>query len=428
MNLQGLNILVDGYNLELPQGTGIKTYTNTLIKALKMLGANVSVLFSKPTIGDAILDEVLFFEQQESSKFDLLLSKLELLKYILRFSQKPQSLKFTDKVIIPDKSLDEIIHSVDILNLKNCYNSASVIYKLFGYYTKINPPGKTNIWHKTYPLIPIFTEGSKDIVTIHDLVPLKIPYTTLDNKKIFYKALKSVTQQSKAIITVSENSKRDILDFFDVNPDKIHVTYQAVNQLPMDCSDEELFLFLKRYKLKPQKYILFVGAIEPKKNVGRLINAYAGMDTDFKLVIAGKKAWLWEKEIGHIESIFGPSFPRKVKILNYVNSQSLRYLYRGAFCFVFPSIYEGFGLPPLEAMTLGCPVITSNTSCLPEVCSNAALYVNPLDDNDIRMKIEMLINEPELRSKLIDLGKERAKFFSLENYAKRLYEAYAKVI
>jgi glycosyltransferase involved in cell wall biosynthesis len=427
MGLQGLNILVDGYNLEMPTGTGIKTYTISLIQALKFLGANVSVLFSKQTSGNAILDEVLFFEvSQKLSKLDLLKTTA---KYLLLSNKNPQSLNFTDKVVNPDKSLQEIISSTQILNLKNCYTAAKIPYQLFGHSTTIKPPNKIDIWHKTYPIIPINVQGSQgDIVTIHDLVPLKLPYTTLDDKKVFYKAVKSVIKKSKVIITVSENSKRDILEFYDVNPDKIHVTYQATHQTALDCTEESLSRFLKRYQLKPQKYILFVGAIEPKKNVGRLIDAYSGLDTDLQLVIVGKKAWMWKKEIGSIETIFGSGWSQKIKVLDFINNEALKYLYTGAFSFVFPSIYEGFGLPPLEAMALGCPVITSNNSCLHEVCGEAALYVNPYDTDDIRKAIEKLINQPELRNKLIDLGKERAKLFSLENYAKKLYRAYAKVL
>ncbi|BDA75716.1 group 1 glycosyl transferase [Rivularia sp. IAM M-261] len=427
MNLQGLDVLIDGYNLEMPSGTGIKTYTISLIQALKLLGANVSVLFSKSTTNNAVLDEVLFFENQEK------ISKLQLLKTtakdILTFSKEARILNFTDKVIAPDTSLQKLLHSVQALSLNNCYTAAKIRYRLFGQTTTVKSPKKVNIWHKTYPLIPINIQGAgNDIVTIHDLVPLKLPYTTLDDKKLFYKSVKSVIKKSKTIITVSENSKRDILEFYDVDPDKIYVTYQAVNQNYLNASQDKLELFLKRYNLEPQKYILFVGAIEPKKNVSRLIDAYAAMDTDLQLVIVGKKAWLWEKEIKQIESAFGAEWTRKVKILDFVKNDSLKYLYQGAFCFVFPSIYEGFGLPPVEAMGFGCPVITSKTSCLSEVCGNAALYVDPYDADDIQKNIEKLVNQPQLRDQLISSGKERIKFFSLENYAQNLYQAYAKVI
>jgi glycosyltransferase involved in cell wall biosynthesis len=147
-----------------------------------------------------------------------------------------------------------------------------------------------------------------------------------------------------------------------------------------------------------------------------------------QLVIVGKKGWLWEDEIGKLEAVFGKDFSRKIKLLEYVEKKDLSYLYNGAFCFVFPSLYEGFGLPPLEAMSLGCPVVTSNVASLPEVCGNAAIYVDPFDSDEIRLGIEKLINNPQIQNQLIEAGKERVKLFSMENYANKLYEAYTKVI
>ena len=187
-----------------------------------------------------------------------------------------------------------------------------------------------------------------------------------------------------------------------------------------------MFLFI--YKLKNKNYILFVGAIEPKKNLGRLIDAYTCLDTDMKLVIVGKKGWLWEEEIGKLEALFGKGFARKNRLLEYVSKKDLMYLYHGAFCLVFPSLYEGFGLPPLEAMSLGCPVITSNLASLPEVCGDAAIYVDPYNSDDIRQAIEKLIDNPQMQLQLKEAGKKRVELFSMENYAKKLYEAYTKII
>jgi glycosyltransferase involved in cell wall biosynthesis len=430
MNLRGLNVLVDGYNLEMANGTGIKTYTHSLIQALNLLDANVSVLFSRPSSRNPKLNEVLFFDR-ESKTSNLKLLK-DTIKYLAGTSKEAELIKFSDKVIIQDNLMRKIVDSVEFLNTDNCYNISKLLYHTFGVHQTIYCPKKISIWHRTYPVIPIKiksqTPNVLNVTTIHDLVPLKLPYTTLDNKKIFYNAVKSVLKDSEIILTVSENSKKDILDFYDVDPDKIHVTYQSINQPSVSLKDEEIFRFLKRFKLNLRKYILFVGAIEPKKNIGRLIDAYAAIDTDLQLVIVGKKGWMWEGEIGKIESLFGRNWTRKVKLLDYVTNDSLKYLYAGAFCFVFPSIYEGFGLPPLEAMSLECPVITSKTSCLSEICGDAALYVDPYESDDIRKSIEFLINNPDMRTPLIAAGKERVKLFSLENYSQRLYQAYAQAL
>ena len=185
---------------------------------------------------------------------------------------------------------------------------------------------------------------------------------------------------------------------------------------------------MKIIEISNKKYILFVGTIEPKKNLGRLINAYSCLDTDMPLVIVGKKGWLWEDDMSQLEALFGNGLNEKIKLLEYVSKKDLIYLYYSAFCLVFPSLYEGFGLPPLEAMSLGCPVITSNVSSLPEVCGDAAIYVDPYNSDDIRQAIEKLINNPEMQTQLVEAGKKRVELFSMENYAKKLYEAYTRII
>lgn len=421
MNLKDLSIIIDGYNLEMSYGTGIKTYTINLIKSLTKLGANIYVLFSKSSENNPILDEVLFFENPiEMSNFQLVKNGI---KSLLPIHHQAKLLQLSEKVIIQDLALKEIIGNIQILNLSNCYTQAKIAYNLFGYDTKIKSPCPINVWHKTYPAIPITVQNSQyNIVTIHDLIPLKLPYTTLDNKKLYYKAVKNVVKKSDLIITVSESSKKDILDFYDVDPDKIYVTYQAINPTSLAVEQRQISFIYKKYGLEFNKYILFVGAIEPKKNIGRLIDAYTAIDTDLPLVIVGKKGWLWQEDMSRIEN--NP----KIKILNYVSSDYLKYLYVGAYCFVFPSIYEGFGLPPLEAMSLGCPVITSDIPPLREVCQDAALYVDPYDTYSIQQGIEKLLSQPELRTELITAGKERVEFFSLENYTQKLYTAYSRFL
>jgi glycosyltransferase involved in cell wall biosynthesis len=145
------------------------------------------------------------------------------------------------------------------------------------------------------------------------------------------------------------------------------------------------------------------------------------IDTDLPLVIAGKKAWLWEGELN------GRNL-KNVRFLDFVSMNDLHYLYAGAYCFIFPSLYEGFGLPPVEAMSAGCPVIVSHVSSLPEICGDGALYVDPYDVNDIREKIEDLLGNPQKRDMLSGRGKERAGQFSMQNYVVRLSEAYKNVI
>jgi glycosyltransferase involved in cell wall biosynthesis len=260
------------------------------------------------------------------------------------------------------------------------------------------------------------------------LIPLRLPYTTLDDKEIFYGKVKDSLKESDVIISVSEHTKKDLLTYFDVDPNKIVVTYQPTVLEPLEPDEEEnVDEYLKRFKLEAGKYLLFVGAIEPKKNVGRLLDAFASIDTDMPLVIVGKKAWSWEGEIGKLQYLFDKD-SQQVKMLEYVSTESLRYLYRGAYCFLFPSLYEGFGLPPAEAIRFGCPVITSKVSSLPEVCGNAALYVDPYDVSDIKEKIETILRDVELRNQLAANTKVNADYFSLDNYIKRLHKAYTTAL
>ncbi|TYQ26254.1 glycosyltransferase family 4 protein [Pseudanabaena sp. UWO310] len=429
MDLNKINVIVDGYNLEMQQGTGIKTYATTLVNALISLGVNVDLLCSRHVTDrdNSLLVESMFFDDQ---KGEIDCSKLKLLKLFLKlYFNHIKEIPNTEFVIKQESDFifSNLSASGKILNISGCYTLANSLYRLARLNTTVNVSRKIDVWHMTYP-IPIKIKNAKTIATIHDLVPLKLPYTTLDDKKYFFNIVDSTIKKSDLILTVSESARQDILQCFDIDPEKVFLTYQPIINNSALIKEDSVSSVLDRYSLEFQKYILFVGAIEPKKNVGRLVEAYKGLDTDMKLVIVGKKAWLWKDTIDNIKNLFGKNFSKKVKILNYLPRKDLGYLYTGAFCFVFPSLYEGFGLPPLEAMSFNCPVITSKVSSLPEVCGDAAIYIDPYDSDDIREGIEKLINNPHVRSKLIESGKERLKIFSMENYKEKLYKAYTKII
>ncbi|PSB55486.1 glycosyltransferase family 1 protein, partial [filamentous cyanobacterium CCP1] len=326
------------------------------------------------------------------------------------------------------KYSDDFLRYAESFNLPQCYDLANGLYQKLQLTTKINVSEKIDLWHATYPL-PMQVRGARKITTIHDLIPLRLPYATLDDKRVFYLKIRDALKDSEVIITVSENSKQDILRYFDVDPDKIFVTYQPIALKPLEDTEEGIATVLGRYGLKPQNYLMFVGAIEPKKNLGRLLDAYSSIDTDMPLVIVGKKGWLWEEELGKASLFFdNKDSKKKVKLFEYVSMDLLRYLYKGAFCLAFPSLYEGFGLPPVEAMHYGCPVITSNVSCLPEICGDAALYVDPYDFKDIQEKLEMVMGDTTLREQMIKTGYQTAENFSLDNYTRRLYQAYARAL
>lgn len=427
MKLTEINVLVDGYNLEMQKGTGIKTYGVNLVNTLISLGANVDLLCSRNVSSSSpFLLESTFFDNQDNIDF----SKIEmLLLAVKQYFRKVKEIPISNFVVKQNSDFifECLTHSGKVFNSIQCYTLANNLYKLFQTQSTLTVPKKIDIWHTTYP-IPIKIKNAKRITTIHDLIPLKLPYTTLDDKKLFFNIVDNAIKNSELILTVSESARQDLLQCFDINPEKVVLTYQPIVDNSALVREELIDVVLKRYSLESKKYILFVGSIEPKKNVGKLIDAYIGLDTDMELVIVGKKAWLWQKEISKLKEDFGQRLSKKVKLLDYLPKTDLGYLYKGAFCFVFPSLYEGFGLPPLEAMSLGCPVITSNISSLPEVCGDAALYVDPYSSNDIRDAIEKLINNPQLRTQLIELGKERIKKFSMECYSKKIFQAYTSIM
>jgi glycosyltransferase involved in cell wall biosynthesis len=429
LSLEGVRVLVDGYNLQLTKGTGIKTYGLSLIQALNQLGANVDVLLSRNGYrANEVLDEVYFFDNQTKNQ-----NLFTVAKGLIKTASGPlyrarRRKTFSNFVIKRGQYGEDFLKYVASFNLPQCYDVANILYKKLNLTTNISVPEKIDLWHATYPL-PMQIRGAKKITTIHDLIPLRLPYATLDDKENFYYKVRDALKESAVTITVSEHSKQDLLTYFDVDPDKIVVTYQPIALEPLEATEEEVSFILKRYGLEYQNYLLFVGAIEPKKNVGRLLDAYATLDTDMPLVIVGKKGWLWEDELGKTAYLFDSKESQKrVKLLEYISSDHLRYLYSGAYCLVFPSLYEGFGLPPVEAMHFGCPVVTSNVASLPEVCGNAALYVDPYDVRDIKQKLEELLSDPKLRDRLSKAGRQNAKSFNMENYVGRLYKAYRKAL
>lgn len=237
-------------------------------------------------------------------------------------------------------------------------------------------------------------------------------------------------EKSKKVITISNSSKNDIIKAYNLSPGRVSVVYPGIKRFddltPHIYSMSEL---QTQYGLS-DKYLLFVGTLQPRKNISRLIEAFARLlkETNAKdvnqLVIVGKKGWLYE-EILAAPKKFG--IEQEVKFLDFVPDKDLPLLYKNALCFVCPSLYEGFGLPILEAMRYGCPVITSNVSSLPEAGGDACLYVDPTDVNDITEKIKKVLKDKKLREKMIERGREQVKKFSWEKAAKETLEILESV-
>jgi len=255
------------------------------------------------------------------------------------------------------------------------------------------------------------------IVTIHDLSYIYYPDEFL--KKDLYQ-LKNWTKYSvkKAhhVIAVSKTTKKDLIDIYQLPEEKVTVVYNGYEKYPE----------VSRSKLKVKRldhpYILYVGTLQPRKNIIGLIKAFQKINQiypQFELIIAGRKGWLYQKIFDTVAEL---GLENAVFFTDFISDPQLVYLYQNAFCLVMPSLYEGFGLPVLEAMSFGCPVICSFASSLPEIGGDACFYFDPTNINDLVEKILKLKNSPTMRKEMIKKGRERVKQFSWEACAEKTLE------
>lgn len=251
------------------------------------------------------------------------------------------------------------------------------------------------------------------VVTIHDLSYFYHPQEFL--KKDLHKLTNWTSyslRHAAKIIAVSKNTKKDIVKFYDIHTDKINVIYNGYIEKKKNEHEHNAIRAANIESIIKTRYFLYVGTIQPRKNIEKLIGAFdtfAKKAPDYKLIIAGKKGWLFEKIYARAERMVKAE---KVIFAGYLLESDLSMLYEHAHAFVLPSLYEGFGIPILEAMSAGCPVLCSNTSSLPEVGGDACLYFNPHDTMDIVNKMTQIVEDKTLRDDLVIKGKERVKLFS----------------
>ncbi len=243
-------------------------------------------------------------------------------------------------------------------------------------------------------------------------------FPELFKKKDLYKLSlwgKFSVKKASSIITISGSSKDDIMKEYGVSEAKISIIPVGIKEIIKEKMNK--VSFLKKYSIE-NPYILFVGTLQPRKNVERLIEAFSKLkNTDIDLVLVGKKGWQYENILKAPEK-FGVS--SRVDFLHNVSNEDLPLFYENAVCFVLPSLYEGFGLPVLEAMKYGCPVATSDVSSLPEAGGDAAVYFDPEDVDSISTKLAELVDNKELRSKLVQKGYAHIKKFSWEKSAEQV--------
>ena len=420
---------IDGFNLALPHGTGVATYGFALAEAVRSLGMPVEGLFAVPVGRDESLREVLFYEalgrgmppRRGPAWLRPMLDRATVMRG-LRVSQVPETSRieragFADKLPRFDR----------LLSGAHLFERAERHFRRTRRFLELNIPDPPAIMHWTYP-IPVRLVGSRNLYTLHDLVPLKLPFATLDRKRYYHRLVERCVREGDHIVTVSESSRRDIIDLLGAREDQVTNTYQHTpipDGLVHETVDVEAI-----FGVKPQGYFLFFGAIEPKKNVARMVEAYLSTDTPHPLVLVGASGWQKDGELRLVDAMVrrgGKSGARIIQ-LEYLPRRLLMHLARHARAVLFPSLYEGFGLPVLEAMQLGTPVVTSNRGSLPEVAGDAALIVDPYDVSALARAIARVDRDAEMRALLSQAGLQQASRFSLSEHRRELHALYTSVL
>jgi glycosyltransferase involved in cell wall biosynthesis len=435
-------IFYDGLNLSLSQGTGVATYTRMLTRVVRDLGYDIGIVYTslQTPPKDRLLREVAFFDEKRAVKRPFARQVLDCVTDQVRgfTAVKPLPVAF-DGVVVNRQFETTWPAPHQAFATRRLFANARSHFARTNSFVTLDFDPKPEVFHCTYPL-PLRAKSAQNVYTIHDLVPLRLPFTTLDNKRQMFRLLKKIARQADHIVTVSENSKRDIIELLGVAEDRVTNTYQAVHfpDAYRDRPDETIAEQLEgSFGLEFREYLLFFGALEPKKNVARLIEGYLSSGVEIPLVLVAGAGWNNDAETKLIAELRDRQRldaqsnrrPRRtVHRFDYAPFSMLVTLIRGARAVVFPSLYEGFGLPVLEAMVLGTPVVTSRESSVPEIAGDAALLVDPYNTDEIAAAIRTIVNDADLWSELVHRGKAQAAKFSVDRYRERvgaLYRALA---
>lgn len=271
---------------------------------------------------------------------------------------------------------------------------------------------------------PVLYKG-KAVTTIHDLTTVRFNNPAKNwlmfkfKQQVYKRVIKRVAKKSQAVITPSDWVKYDVAQFTQVPPGKINVTYEAADKITDDPQPEE--------KLRNQKFIMYVGRPQPHKNLRRLVRAFSEVQLThpkLKLALVGKNDASFEllKKYIHRQDIYGVVFT------NFVSDGQLRWLYENAEAYVFPSLSEGFGLPGLEALAHGLPLVSSRATCLPEIYKNGAIYFDPTSTQDIAAKIKLVLEDKKLAAQLRAQGHKIASQYSWQTTAEQTLALYISAL
>ena len=328
---------------------------------------------------------------------------------------------FTKRVLCGDESTYSLTKSLFKIpgvkkGLRNAvWNAAKLYRRDFDLYFEPN-------------FIPMDMKTKTVVTTVHDFsFHLFRKTQPLERVEHFEKHFAKSVKRSDQIITDSEHVKSEAIEFLRLPPKMITPIHLGVEHEIFKRYDNPSLETCRRELGLPGKFILFVGTREPRKNLDRLLCAYLELPEwikkEFELVLIGSQGWNENGFRSRLEKV-----GTRVKVLGYVDNRRLALIYNLAFLFVFPSLYEGFGLPPLEAMACGCPVIASQVASLPEVCGDAAYYVDPKDVSNMAEGITHVLSNDDLRKSLISKGIERVKLFDWEKTARKTLDVFEEVM
>jgi len=288
---------------------------------------------------------------------------------------------------------------------------------------------RIDLFHEFSIILP-FIKKCRTVLTVYDLAHLYVPecYTRM-TRLYLDNLLPGSIRRADSIVALSECTKCDIVKHFGVDPAKIKVVYAGVDETFRPVDDQERLKEVKNFYGIKRDFILAVSLISPRKNLTRLIKAFKALrdrgKADLQLVIVGRKAWLYEDIFREVAS---SGLEKDVIFCGHVPTEHLLCLYNAASVFAYPSLYEGFGLPILEAMTCGTPVVSSNVSSMPEACGEAALLADPYNIEDLTSALDDAISKPSLRQNLIEKGLEHAKRFSWKKTGAQTLAVYNELI
>jgi len=273
--------------------------------------------------------------------------------------------------------------------------------------------------------IPPFHRNCRSVITIHDLVFMLYPHFLTKDAARYYGQIDQAVRRTDAIIAVSQATKHDVMRLLGVPENKVTVIYEAASPVFRPIKMPDLRQRVRGRFGIPGEFILFVSTIEPRKNVSTLLRAFRQfLDVyrrEIKLVLAGEKGWLFDEVFRLVAEL---KLEKEVIFLGRVSTEELLWLYNTAETLVAPSIYEGFGLTPLEAMACGTPVIVSNVSSFPEIVGDAGLFIDPGCADELMVAMQRILSDSELRASLIEKGLKRAALFSWDKAAQETLALY----